>query len=137
MAAKKKSTTKKETKPKMVTIMYSPVGFNAEQMTFPLKKKEYNGTALVSVPLIEGLPMELTLNKGQTMEVTPEQLKQLQAIKVVESDEERKARESFIKNLPDQYPNVANDEKSAAVKKLLTANDLQSTIYNDRLIIRD
>ena len=136
MAAKKKSTKKAE-EPKMVTIQYSPVGFNAEQNNFPLKKKEYNGTSLVSVPLIEGLPMELSFHKGQTMEVTEEQLKQLQAIKVVESDEERKSRKAFINNIPDQYPNTANDEKAEEVKKLLTANDLQFKIYNDRLIIRD
>lgn len=148
MAAKKKTTTKKETtekkttkkttaKSKKIKIMYNPIGFTAEQMSFPLRTKQYNGTALVSVPLIEGLPMELSFKKGDILEVTPEQLQQLQAIKVVESDEERKARKDFIKNLPDQYPNTANDEDSEAVKRLLTANDLQSKIYNDRLIICD
>ena len=64
MAAKKKTTQKKTTTKKTSTkskvkIMYSPVGLTAEYINVPLKKKvTQEGTVnLVSVPLIEGLPL--------------------------------------------------------------------------------
>lgn len=134
---KKSSTKKTASKPKTITVMYNPIGFTAEEMNFPLKTKQYVGRDLISVPKIEGLPMFLSFKKGDTLEVTPEQLQQLQAMKIVESDEERKLRKDFIDHIPDQYPNTANDEESEEVKRLLTENDLQSKIYNDRLIICD
>lgn len=141
MAAKKttkKSTTKKaSTKSKNVFVTYDPVGFTAEQMSFPLRTKEFKGGVLVDVPLVEGLPMDFTVRKGEKVELTPTQLEQLQAVRVVESDEEYKMRKDFIKNIPNQYPNTANDENTEAVKSLLTENDLQFRIYNDRLIICD
>ena len=143
MAAKKttkKSTAKKTTKkskPEMFTITYDPVGFNANVMSFPLKTKKYDGMNLVSIPAIEGLPMDLIFHKGDKLQVTAEQLTQLQLRGIVESNEEREARKAFIKNLPDQFPNTANNEDSKQVKALLTENDLQSKIYNDKLIICD
>ena len=67
MAAKKKTTQKKTTTKKntKAKIMYSPVGLTAEYINIPLKKKvTQEGTVnLISVPLIEGLPMQITLRK--------------------------------------------------------------------------
>lgn len=143
MAAKKKTTTKKTTaKSKKITLVYSPVGFTAEYMSFPLKaqvSKNVGGRiTLVDVPLIEGLPMDFTFRKGDTFEVTPEQLEQLRAEKIVETEEEHKRRKAFIENLPDQYPDGLNAvEKAERQNQLITASVAQSKIYNDKLIIRD
>jgi len=141
MAAKKKSTTqKKTTKPKKITLMYSPVGITAEYMNVPLRKKESvdGGTNLVNVPLIEGLPVELKLRKGDTLEVTPEQLKALRFHKIVETEEEHANRIAFIKNMKNQFPeDLGSVERAEKEKTLLTAWDLQNKIYSDKLIIRD
>lgn len=142
MAAKKKTTAKKTTKPKKIKIMYSPVGFTAEHMNFPLKRKEsknMNGRiVLVNVPRIEGLPMDLEFSKGQVLEVTPEQLQQLQDLKIVETEEEHERRVNFIKNLPNQYPETLSEvEKAERKSQLLSAWDSQNKIYNDKLIICD
>ena len=142
MAAKKKTTQKKTTTKKntKVKIMYSPVGLTAEYINIPLKKKvTQEGTInLVSVPLIEGLPMQITLRKGQSIDVTPDQLQQLQNAKVVESDEEHKKRIAYIDNLPNQFPDgLSAVERAEKEKTLLTAWDIEHKIYNDKLIICD
>lgn len=145
MAAKKKTTQKKTTTKKTSTkskvkLMYSPVGLTAEYMNIPLKKKvTQEGTVnLVSVPLIEGLPMRITLRKGETYEVTKDQLKQLQDMNVVESEEEHAKRIAFLKNLPNQFPDgLSAVEKAEKEKTLLTAWDMENKIYNDKLIICD
>lgn len=142
MAAKKKTTTKKSTtkKPKNVTIQYSPVGITAESFNVPLRKKQIldGSTKAVNVPLIEGLPMDLNFNKGDTMEVTPKQLEELQFYNIVESQEEHDKREAFIKHLPNQFPQNLNEvERAEREKTLLTAWDAQNKIYSDKLIIRD
>lgn len=142
MAAKKKTTQKKTTTKKntKAKIMYSPVGLTAEYINIPLKKKvTQEGTVnLISVPLIEGLPMQITLRKGESMEVTLDQLQQLQNAKVVESDEEYKQRIAFIKNLPNQFPDgLSAVEKAEKEKTLLTAWDIEHKIYSDKLIICD
>ena len=150
MAAKKKSTQKKTTtteksskktsKKSKVKLMYSPVGLTAEYMSIPLKKKQtQEGTInLVSVPLVEGLPMTLTLKKGETIEVTPEQLETLRTLKVVETQEEHDKRLAFINNLPNQFPeDLSAVEKAEREHQLLTAWDAQNKIYCDKLIICD
>lgn len=148
MAARKKTTQKKSTTTQKssakektnVKIMYSPVGLTAEYMNIPLKKKKIqDGTVnLISTPLIEGLPMELHMEKGEVLEVTPEQLEQLRALKVVETQEEHDQRLAFIKNLPDQYPeDLSAVEKAEREHQLLTAWDAQNRIYSDKLIICD
>ena len=142
MAAKKKTTQKKTTTKKntKAKIMYSPVGLTAEYINIPLKKKvTQEGTVnLISVPLIEGLPMQITLRKGESMEVTSDQLHQLQNAKVVESNEEHERRIDFIKNLPNQFPDgLSAVEKAEKEKTLLTAWDIEHKIYSDKLIICD
>ena len=54
-ATPKKTTTKKSSK---IKLTYSPLGFGAEVMSFPLKTREYQDIdgrrVAVSVPLIKG-----------------------------------------------------------------------------------
>ena len=103
----KKTTQKKTTSKKKsdkIKLTYQPLGFNATKMTFALKKKNLEGR---SEPLIEGLPMKLTVAVGEVIEVTPEQLEALRYEKCVESEEEYKMR---------------------------SASESQKMIYNDKLI---
>ena len=125
----KKTTTKKSDK---IKLTYQPLGFNATKMSFSLKKKNFEGR---SEPLIEGLPMKLTVAVGEVIEVTPEQLEALRYEKCVESEEEYKMRKDFIKNMQNQYPQTFSDVEAAEAKKqLISASESQRMIYNDRLI---
>ena len=144
MATKKKTTTKKTSTTKKastkkitkksdkIKLTYQPIGFNAKQMTFSLKKKNVEGR---SVPLIEGLPMQLTVAVGEVIEVTPEQFEALQENKCVESDEEYKKRINFLKGMKDQYPKTFSDAEIAREKgHLISSQESQRMIYNDKLI---
>ena len=127
---KKKTTSKK--KSDKIKLTYQPLGFNATKMTFALKKKNLEGR---SEPLIEGLPMKLTVAVGEVIEVTPEQLEALRYEKCVESEEEYKMRKDFIKSMENQYPQTFSDVEAAEAKKqLISASESQRMIYNDRLI---
>lgn len=133
---KKKTTTKKSSK---IKLTYSPIGFGAEVMSFPLKTKEYqeiDGRRLaVSVPLIKGLPMDLTVQKGEVIEVTKAQYEELKELKLVETEEEYKARKQFIDNLENQHPQTYGDlEKAENLGQLLNSSDSQRKIFNDKLI---
>ena len=131
----KKTTQKKTTSKKKsdkIKLTYQPLGFNATKMTFALKKKNLEGR---SEPLIEGLPMKLTVAVGEIIEVTPEQLEALRYEKCVESEEEYKMRKDFIRNMENQYPQTFSDVEAAEAKKqLISASEAQRMIYNDRLI---
>ena len=89
---KKKTATKekKTTKSSKIKLTYSPLGFGAEVMSFPLKTREYQEIdgrrVAVSVPLIKGLPMILTIRKGEIIEVTKAQYEELKSLKLVESE---------------------------------------------------
>ena len=125
----KKKTTKKSDK---IKLTYQPIGFNAKQMTFSLKKKDVEGR---STPLIEGLPMQLTVGVGEVIEVTQEQFEALQLNKCVESDEEYQKRVDFLKGMKDQYPKTFSDAEIAREKgQLISAQESQRMIYNDKLI---
>ena len=131
----KKTTQKKTTSKKKsdkIKLTYQPLGFNATKMTFALKKKNLEGR---SEPLIEGLPMKLTVAVGEVIKVTPEQLEALRYEKCVESEEEYKMRKDFIKNMENQYPQTFSDVETAEAKKqLISASESQKMIYNDKLI---
>lgn len=128
---KEKKTTKKTSK--KITITYNPIGFNRNSMiSFPLRKKDEKGR---NVPLIEGIPMDLTFTKGQTLEVTKKQFEELQAEGCVETDEEYQIRKSFIKGMKDQYPKTFSDLEIADARgDLISVQELQRKIYNDKLI---
>ena len=131
----KKTTQKKTTSKKKsdkIKLTYQPLGFNATKMTFALKKKNLEGR---SEPLIEGLPMKLTVAVGEVIKVTPEQLEALRYEKCVESEEEYKMRKDFIKSMENQYPQTFSDVEAAEAKKqLISASESQKMIYNDKLI---
>ena len=141
--AEKKKTQKKKTTPKKtsskIKLTYSPIGFGAEVMTFPLKTREYQDIdgrrVAVSVPLIKGLPMQLVVHKGDIIEVTKSQYEELKALNLVETEEEYKERQKFIDNLSNQHPQTYNDlEKAENLGQLLNSYDSQHKIFNDKLL---
>lgn len=138
---KKKTATKekKTTKSSKIKLTYSPLGFGAEVMSFPLKTREYQEIdgrrVAVSVPLIKGLPMILTIRKGEIIEVTKAQYEELKSLKLVESEEEYENRKKFIDNLQNQHPQTYNDLEAAEnLGQLLNSYDSQYRIFNDKLV---
>lgn len=139
---KKKTATKSEkktTKSSKIKLTYSPLGFGAEMMSFPLKTREYQDIdgrrVAVSVPLIKGLPMNLTIRKGEVIEVTKAQYEELKSLKLVESEEEYENRRKFIDNLQNQHPQTYNDLEAAEnLGQLLNSYDSQYKIFNDKLV---
>ena len=140
---KKKTATKSEkkttTKSSKIKLTYAPLGFGAEVMSFPLKTREYQDIdgrrVAVSVPLIKGLPMDLTIRKGEVIEVTKAQYEELKAIKLVESEEEYENRKKFIDNLQNQHPQTFNDLEAAEnLGQILNSYDSQYRIFNDKLV---
>ena len=135
-ATPKKTTTKKSSK---IKLTYSPLGFGAAVMSFPLKTREYQDIdgrrVAVSVPLIKGLPMVLTVRKGEVIEVTKTQYEELKAINLVESEEEYENRKKFIDNLQNQHPQTFNDLEAAEnLGQILNSYDSQYKVFNDKLV---
>lgn len=133
MAEKEKKTTTKKNTTKKITITYNPIGFNQQSMIyFPLYKKNEKG---INVPLIKGIPMELTFTKGETLQVTQKQYDALVAEGCVESEEEHKTRMAFVNGMKDQYPKTYSAlEVAEARGDLISAHEAQRVIYNDKLI---
>ena len=145
MAPKKKTKSEKsETKTtkkseKKVKLTFSPIMGAANQFTALLREKtikEDYGREIASYsPAIEGLPMKLVVQKGEVIEVTEKQFEELQIRGFVETDEEYKAREDFIKNLSAQHPETLTWEMIVAEgSNFATLRDSQKIIYNDKLI---
>lgn len=135
-----KSTETKAKKEKLITLTFLPIMGAADQYTALLRKKtmmkDYGREVPVYTPAIEGLPMKLTIKKGQTYDVTPEQLKILQDMGHVETDEEYKAREKFINEMSDQHPRKLTWEMIVAEgSNFKTLRDSQDIVYNDKLLI--
>lgn len=129
---KTKTTKTKKTSPKKIKVTYNPIGFTAETISFPLRKKDENGR---NIPLIEGLPMDFIVKKGEIIELTETQFKKLQGEKCIESDEEHEKRTQFLKNMKDQYPQTFADlEKSEREGNLISSVESQRIIYSDKLI---
>ena len=134
--APKKTTKKSSSK---IKLTYSPLGFGAEVMSFPLRTREYQEIdgrrVAVSVPLIKGLPMNLTVRKGEVIEVTKAQYEELKALKLVESEEEYENRKKFIDNLQNQHPQTFNDLEAAEnLGQILNSYDSQYKIFTDKLV---
>lgn len=131
MAEKKKTTTKKNTS-KKIKLTYHPIGFTAQSINFPLRKKNEKGA---NVPIIEGIPMDFEVFQGEVIEVTKKQFEELQLEGVVESDEQYKARKAFLAGMKDQYPKTFSDLEIAEKKgDIISSQEKQREIYNDRLI---
>lgn len=143
MAASKKKETKKETKStkssKKIKLTFAPILGAAAQFSALLREKtiktEYGNEIASYTPAIEGLPIKLTVQKGEVIEVTEEQFKALQDLGHAETDEEYKAREKFIKNMSSQHPETLSwDMIVAEGSNFATLRQSQFIIYNDKLL---
>lgn len=140
MAAKKetkKKTTKKSDK--KISLTFNPILGAADQYTALLRtkvvQKDYGRDVAAYAPAIEGLPMKLTVKKGEVINVTEEQFKALQEKGHVETDEEYQKRQNFIDNLSAQHPETLTWEMIVAEgSNFATLRDSQDIIYNDKLI---
>ena len=131
----KKSASKKEEK---IQLTFMPVLTAATQFKMLLRNKteaEVNGQkVLKTTPLIEGLPVEVIVRKGEILDVTPAQFKELQTLGYVESDEDYERRKQWINALPPQHPEKIpwkSIEKETSF--WITLKDSEQ-IYNDKLI---
>lgn len=144
MAAKKKQTSKTEKKSekkseKKIALTFLPILGAADQYTALLREKvirrDYGREVASYAPAIEGLPMKLTVKKGDIVEVTESQFKELQNRGHVETDEEYAARQSFIENLSAQHPETLTwDMIVAEGSNFSTLRESQDIVYNDKLI---
>jgi len=150
MAPKKKKTKSEESETKTekktakksekkVKLTFSPIMGAASQFTALLRaktiKEDFGREVASYSPAIEGLPMKLVVQKGETIEVTEAQFEELQRMGFVESDEEYKARQDFITNLSAQHPETLTWEMIVAEgSNFATLRDSQKIIYNDKLI---
>ena len=151
MAAKKKSeektskkskSTKKSKSAKKIKLTFAPVMGAGKEFTALLRKKTmksvYGREEPVYSPAINGLPMELTVKKGEVIEVTQEQLDELRNRGHVETEEEYKSRQHFIKSMNPQHPETLNwDMIIAEGSNFSTLLDSQNIVYNDKLLIVD
>lgn len=132
---KEKKTTKKST----IDLTFLPIMGAADQYTMLLREKviknDFGGEVAAYAPAVEGLPMKVTVRKGEILTVTQEQFEELQKRGHVESDEEYKKREAFVKNLSNQHPEVLTwDMIVSEGANFATLRDSQDIIYNDKLI---
>lgn len=151
MAAKKKSeektskkskSTKKSKSVKKIKLTFAPVMGAGKEFTALLRKKTmksvYGREEPVYSPAIDGLPMELTVRKGEVIEVTQEQLDELRSRGHVETEEEYKARQHFIKSMNPQHPETLSwDMIISEGSNFSTLLDSQNIVYNDKLLIVD
>lgn len=151
MAAKKKSeektskkskSTKKSKSVKKIKLTFAPVMGAGKEFTALLRKKTmksvYGREEPVYSPAIDGLPMELTVRKGEVIEVTQEQLDELRNRGHVETEEEYKDRQHFIKSMNPQHPETLSwDMIISEGSNFSTLLDSQNIVYNDKLLIVD
>lgn len=137
----KKEETKKETPKakKTIQLTFAPMLSAATQYKMLLRKKvekDVNGdTVLVNAPLIDGLPVEVIVKKGQIFNVTQEQYEALQNLGYVESDEDYARRQAYIKTLPPQHPDEKIPWHSIEQERpfWISLKDSEM-IYDDKLI---
>lgn len=147
MAAKKstkstKSTTKSTkatTKSKDVQLTFAPIMSAAHVFKALLRKKEVDNVGgqevIRTVPLIDGLPIDFKVKKGEVVSVTAEQFEQLQINGFAETDEEYKRRKKFIDSMSAQHPeNLTWDMIVAEGGNWSTLADSQNIVYNDKLL---
>lgn len=141
-ASKKKKTETKKTgtkKEKKIALTFSPILGAAAQFTALLREKKVKdvyGEEIASYePSIEGLPMKLTVQKGEVIEVTPAQFEALQKMGHAETDDEYKERQAFIDKLNNQHPEKLTWEMIVAEgSNFSTLYESQMIIYNDKLV---
>lgn len=146
VAKKSKSTTRKTTTKKTTTkksedkilLTFRPVASAARKFIGRLQTKEFqeqNGKQVeVLVPRIEGLPMKLEVAKDEVIEVTPEQLAELEKCGFVETEEEYKARQQFVDNLDPQHPDSLTYEQLDGKGRQFMTTRQSNYVYTDKLI---
>lgn len=134
----KKKTTKKSTA-KKIKLTFKPIASGAKEMNLLLKTKkmeEKDGRNVqVTAPLIEGLPIILTVKKDEVIEVTKTQCDELEKLGFVETEEEYRARMDFVDNIDNQHPDKLSFEQMNGFNQgQLTLRDSQHTVYMDKLV---
>lgn len=145
MATKKEGKTSKKTKStpkKKIKLTFSPIMGAGKSFNALLRKKTvkniYGREEAVYSPAIDGLPMKLTVKKGEIIEVTEDQLEELRVRGHVETEEEYQARQHFIKSMSPQHPETLSwDMIIAEGSNFSTLLDSQNMVYNDKLLIVD
>lgn len=138
----KKTTQKKATsttrRAKKIKLTFQPVAAGTKvfnlRLTAPGVANINGKDVATTVPLIEGLPMKMSVKKGEVIEVTEAQYQALEEYGFVESEEEYKARIAFVDNLDPQHPDTLNFDQTGSYQGLLTATDSQHKVYMDKLI---
>ena len=137
--AKKTTTKKTTTKGSKIKLTFKPIASGAKEINLLLRTKrmeEKDGRQVqVTAPLIEGLPVTLTVKKDEIIEVTKQQCEQLEELGFVETEEQYKERLAFVDNLQNQHPDKLSFEQLSGLNGgQLTSRDSQYKVYMDRLI---
>ena len=127
--AARKTTTKEKTskKDKKIQITYNPKFSASQKKSINLKqpKTVAVGDSLRTEyePKIEGLPMVLTLEAGETLEITTEQFKQLFEMGFIEDIEERERQRMMV-----------NNQAGANPREFIVAKS-RANLYEDNFIL--
>lgn len=137
--AKKNTTKKTTTKSSKIKLTFKPIASGAKEINLLLRTKkmeEKDGRQVqVTAPLIEGLPVTLTVKKDEIIEVTKQQCEQLEELGFVETEEQYQERLAFVDNLQNQHPDKLSFEQLSGLNGgQLTSRDSQYKVYMDRLI---
>lgn len=91
---------------KLIQITYNPQFSAAESKTVLLREQQQtvvgNSVRRDYVPVIEGLPTEFTIKKGEIKEVTLEQFKALYELGLIDTPEDIAKRRSEINKVENQ-----------------------------------
>ena len=91
---------------KLIQITYNPQFSAAESKTVLLREQQQtvvgNAVRRDYVPVIEGLPTEFTIKKGEIKEVTLEQFKALYELGLIDTPEDIKQRRAEINKVESQ-----------------------------------
>ncbi len=91
---------------KLIRITYNPQFSAAESKTVLLREQQQtvvgNSVRRDYAPIIEGLPTEFTIKKGEIKEVTLEQFKALYELGLIDTPEDIKQRRAEINKVESQ-----------------------------------
>ena len=138
----KKTTRKTATKTaskKDVKLTFRPLFSASRHYTARLakrvKKVDGNEEYLTEVPLIEGLPIMLTVKAGEVITVTQDQYEQLKALNFIEADDQLARRQELEGSISDQHPaKLSYDAMDTNKENSVSFRDLNK-IYDDKLIV--
>lgn len=126
--ARRKTTTKKE--PKKLQITYKPQFSASTKKTINLKQPKTvavgDNLRTEYEPKIKGLPMVLTLEAGEILEVTPEQFKALFEMGYIDTPEDIEKRE--------RQRMMINNQAGANPREFVVAKS-RADLYEDNFIL--